>query len=452
MVKALTDLAPDDEVKRFLKAHADVESVEYLITDTNGVLRGKWAPPQSLAKAATAGVALPMSVFGLDVWGREVADTGLHLDSGDRDGICRLVPGTVRPVPWARRPTAQAIVTMHDDRGLPFTGDPRQQLAAAVDRLRKLGLTAVAAYELEFYLIDPKAGEGGAPVLSGQAGPERPNTYSLADLSAYGALFSDVRAHAEAQGLPVDTIVSEAAAGQFEVNLRHKPDALGAADDVVLLKRLIAETARAHGLSATFMAKPWIDRPGNGMHAHVSLVADDGRNAFGDPVGGTRRLEQAVAGLVDAMAASALIFVPSWNGYRRLRRGSHAPTRAAWGYNNRSVALRIPASEPYARRIEHRVPGADANPYLVLAAILNGMADGLEREARCQPPATGNAYDAAIPPLPTGMAAAIKAFETSDFIRRAFGTEWRAIYAALKRAEKAAFEDEISPLERSTYL
>ncbi len=138
LVKALTDLAADDEVKRFLKANAGIESVEYLITDTNGVLRGKWAPPQSLAKAATSGVALPMSVFGLDVWGREVTESGLHLESGDRDGICRLVPGSVAPVPWARRPTAQAIVTMHDDHGLPFTGDPRQQLAAAVERLQKL--------------------------------------------------------------------------------------------------------------------------------------------------------------------------------------------------------------------------------------------------------------------------------------------------------------------------
>lgn len=456
MVKALTDIPADDEVKRFLKAHPDVESVEYLITDSNGVLRGKWAPPQSLAKAATSGVALPLSVFGLDVWGREVHETDLHLSSGDRDGVCRLVPGTVRRVPWARRPTAQAVVTMHLDHGPAFTADPRQQLAAAVERLGRLGLRAVAAFELEFYLLDPKATpapDGGpAPVLTAAGGPDRPNTYALGDLSAYGAMFADVRAMAEVQGLPIDTIVSEAAAGQFEVNLRHKPDALGVADDAVLLKRLIAEVARLHGLRASFMAKPYIDRPGNGMHCHVSLIDRDGANAFADPKDGQRRLEQAIAGLVDGMAASTLVFVPTYNGYRRLRPGSHAPTRAAWGYNNRSVALRVPASEPYARRIEHRVPGADANPYLVLAAVLNGMADGLEREARAQPPATGNAYDAAIPHLPNGMAAAIRAFETADFVRRGFGTEWRSIFAALKKAELAVFADEITALERSTYL
>jgi glutamine synthetase len=456
LVRALTEHPADEEVARFLKSHPDVESVEYLVTDTNGVLRGKWAPPQSLAKAATTGINMPLSVFGLDVWGREVRDTGLHIESGDRDGFCRLVPGSLRPVPWARRPTAQAIVSMWMDGDIPWTADPRQQLAAAVQRLARMGLRAVAAYELEFYLLDPKAGvhADGMPsaVLSGAAGPERPNAYSLEDLSTYGALFSEVRAAAAAQGLPIDTIVSEAAAGQFEVNLKHKPDALGVADDAVLLKRLISELARKHGLKATFMAKPWIDRPGNGMHAHVSLVDGAGANVFGDPGRGTVRLEQAIAGLVESMAATTLLYVPTWNGYRRLRPGSFAPTRAAWGYNNRSVALRVPASEPYARRVEHRVPGADANPYLVLAAILNGMADGLEREAKAQPPADGNAYEAAIPHLPGTMADAIRAFERSDFVRRAFGAEYRGIYAALKKAELAAFQDEISPLERSTYL
>jgi glutamine synthetase len=456
LVRALTEHPADEEVTRFLKSHPAIESVEYLVTDTNGVLRGKWAPPQSLAKAATSGINLPLSIFGLDVWGREVRDTNLHIETGDRDGFCRLVPGSIRPVPWALRPTAQAIVTMWMDGGVPWTADPRQQLAAAVARLGRLGLRAVAAFELEFYLLDPKAGHHAdgmpAAVLSGQAGPERPNAYGLDDLATYAALFSDVRAAAAEQGLPVDTIVSEAAAGQFEVNLKHKPDALGVADDAVMLKRLIAEIARKHGLKATFMAKPYIDRPGNGMHAHVSLVDKAGGNVFGDPARGTLRLEQAIAGLTDSMAATTLLYVPTWNGYRRLRPGSFAPTRAAWGYNNRSVALRVPASEPYARRVEHRVPGADANPYLVLAAILNGMADGLEREARAQPPATDNAYEAAVPHLPLQMAEAIRQFERSDFVRRSFGAEYRSIYAALKRAELAAFQDEISPLERSTYL
>jgi glutamine synthetase len=452
--RALTDNPAKDEVARFLASHPDLEGIEYLISDSNGVLRGKWAPPQSLTKAASSGINMPLSIFGLDIWGREVKDTGLHIESGDRDGFCRMVPGSLRIVPWASRPTAQATISMWLDGGAPYPLDPRQQLAASVERLGRLGMRAVSAFELEFYLVEPNAVADGAvrSVLSDQAGPERPNAYCLADLSTYAGLFTDVRSAGLAQGLPIDTIVSEAAAGQFEVNLKHRADALAAADDALLLKRLICEVARRHGLVASFMAKPFVDRAGNGMHAHVSLVDDDGRNVFADPSTGAARLGQAAAGLVEAMAASTLVFVPTWNGFRRMKPGSFAPTRAAWGFNNRSVAVRVPASEPLARRLEHRVAGADANPHLVLAAILNGMADGLEREATPPPPCESNAYEAGVPHLPSTMAEALRQFDKSEFVRRSFGAEFRRVFAALKRNEMEAFMDEITPLERSTYL
>ncbi|HUG61345.1 MAG TPA: glutamine synthetase family protein [Methylomirabilota bacterium] len=455
MGRALTDNPANDEVARFLKAFPDVEGVEYLISDSNGVLRGKWAPPQSLAKAAGGGINLPLSIFGLDIWGREVRETGLHIESGDRDGFCRLVPGSVRTVPWASRPTAQACVSMWLETGAPYPLDPRQQLASAVDRLARLGLRAVAAFELEFYLVDPQAaGRDGSvrTVLSSQPGPERPNAYCLSDLSAYGDLFTEVRAAGLAQRLPIDTIVSEAAAGQFEVNLKHRSDALAAADDALLLKRLIGEVARKHGLKASFMAKPFVNRAGNGMHAHVSLIDGGGANVFADAQSGERMLGHAAAGLVEAMHASTLLFVPTWNGFRRMQPGSFAPTRAAWGFNNRSVAVRVPASEPVARRIEHRVSGADANPYLVLAAVLNGIADGLRREAKPPPHCSTNAYEAGVPRLPSTMDEAIRAFERSEFVRQSFGPEFRKVFSALKRSEMETFLAEISPLERSTYL
>lgn len=455
MGRALTENPANDEVARFLKTHPSIEGVEYLIPDSNGVLRGKWAPPQSLAKAAGSGLNLPLSIFGLDIWGREVRETGLHIESGDRDGFCRLVPGSVRIVPWASRPTAQAAVTMFLESGAPYPLDPRQQLASAVDRLARLGLRAVAAFEMEFYLLDPAspAADGGPrAVLTAAGGPERPNPYCLSDLAAYSDLFTEVRSAAVAQGLPIDTIVSEAASGQFEVNLKHRSDALAAADDALALKRLIGEVARKHGLVASFMAKPFMDRAGNGMHAHVSLIDDHGGNVFAEAKDGERRLGHAAAGLVEGMAATTLLFVPTWNGFRRLQPGSFAPTRAAWGHNNRSVAVRVPASEPVARRIEHRVAGADANPHLVLAAILGGMADGLEREAAPPPPCQSNAYESGVPHLPSTMAEAVRLFEKSEFVRRSFGPEFRRVFAALKRSEMAVFMAEISPLERSTYL
>ncbi|MBP0649680.1 glutamine synthetase, partial [Mycobacterium tuberculosis] len=163
----------------------------------------------------------------------------------------------------------------------------------------------------------------------------------------------------------------------FEVNLKHVTDALAAADDAVMLKRLIVETARKHGLKASFMPKPFLDVAGNGFHLHVSLVDEADLNVFAAPEGGETLLGQAIAGLLATMAEATLVFVPSWNGYRRLMPGSYAPTNASWGYNNRSVGVRVPAGPAAARRLEHRIAGADANPYLVTAFVLAGMLEGI---------------------------------------------------------------------------
>ncbi len=448
--------SPTAEADAFLAQHPHFEAVEYLMTDVNGVLRGKWAPIESLPKAFETGINFPLSLFGLDIWGREVMETGLHVDTGDRDGFCMAVSGTIREVPWADRPTAQVTLTMHTDEAEPFYADPRQCLENMVKRMDAAGLRAVCAFELEFYLLDPKAqpADDGtpSPVLNDAAGPDRQNMYSLSDLSHFEGLFADIRAHGLAQDLPLDTIVSEAAPGQFEVNLKHRADPLAAADDAILLKRLITETARHHGLTATFMAKPFMGWPGNGMHVHASVIDKDGNNIFADEEKGERLLEAAIAGLLDNMADSTLCFVPGWNGFRRLQPGSYAPTSASWGHNNRSVAVRVPASPPEATRIEHRIAGADANPYLVVTAILGAMMEGIENDMVPPPAVELNAYEEAAPQLPSTMPNAIERFGKSAFTAKAFGTEFRDMFVAIKQAEAEAFLVEITPLERSTYL
>jgi glutamine synthetase len=454
--KAVQETQASSELERFLAAHPDVEAVEYLITDSNGVLRGKWAPVESLKKAFSDGINFPVSMYGLDVWGREVMETGLHVETGDRDGFCRAVPGSLRIVPWAERPTAQVILTMHTERGEPFDGDPRVCLAKVVDRMKEAGLTPCCAIELEFYLLDPKAppmpNGMPSPVYRATSGPSPQNMYALEDLAEYRAVFADIWDYGKKQGLPVDTMVSEAAPGQFEVNLKHRADAMAAADDGVMLRRLVTEVARKHGLKASFMAKPFIDVAGNGLHVHVSLLDGGGRNIFSDPTTGEGKLKHCIGGLIDTMNASTLLFVPTWNGYRRMQPGSYAPTTASWGYNNRSVGVRVPASPAEARRLEHRIAGADANPYLVLAAILAGMMEGLEREIAPPAPIIRNAYEEPAQRLPDAMDDAVRLFERSEFIRRAMGVEYRSLFAHLKKAEVAAFEAEITPLERMTYL
>jgi len=455
--KSAASAAPLAAGESFLLENPDIESVDLLIADINGVMRGKWAPAEALKKVCQPGINLPMSIFGLDIWGREVEETGLHIDTGDRDGFCKAIDGRISRINWAERPTAQVLMSMLDDKGEPFHADPRNALKGVVDRLADAGLTPVVAFELEFYLVDPAAFQATGKMMRdrdrahGAFGPEPQNMYSLSELSGQSELFADIRAGAIAMGLPIDTIIKEAAPGQFEVNLKHRADPMAAADDTVLLRRLIAECSNKHGLRATFMAKPFLEWPGNGMHVHASLLDEAGANIF-SLENGREKLGHAAEGLLETMRDSLLLFIPGFNGYRRLQAGSYAPTRIAWGWNNRSVAVRVPASDDKALRLEHRLSGADANPYLVAAGVLGGMLEGLEAGRKAPPPVEGSAYEVALPQLSDDMDDAIADFERSDFIRRLLGTDLRRIFAEVKREELAAFDNEITPLERSTYL
>lgn len=444
--------AANAEAENFLKNHPEIESVDFLIPDINGIMRGKWGPTEALAKVGSPGINMPLSIFGLDIWGREVEATGIHIETGDIDGYCRAIPGRINLAPWAPRPSAQVLMSMFTETGEPYPIDPRNALQQVVDRFTAKGLRPVVAFELEFYLVDPAVFQrSGRMGKDDGPGPDRQHMYSLSELRGQSELFADVRAAALVQGLPIDTIIKEAAPGQFEVNIKHRADAMAAADDTVLLRRVITECAHKHGLRATFMAKPFLEWPGNGMHVHASIIDSAGDNIFsGDD--GDLRLQHAASGMLSTLRDTLLLYIPSFNGYRRLQSGSYAPTRIAWGRNNRSVVVRVPASDEAARRLEHRMSGADANPYFVLAGVLGGMLEGLESERMPPPAVEGNAYNVPLPQLSDDMDDAIEDFERSDFVRRLFGADLRRILAEIKREELAAFDNEITPLERSTYL
>ena len=441
------------EYRAFIKEHPDIEAVEFLIVDPNGVMRGKWAPGDALKKAFQEGVNFPMSLHGLDVWGREVEATGLHIETGDKDGYCRATRGTLAIVPWAKRKTAQVLLQTFTPEGEPYMADSRQVLKHKVAEANAKGFFPVVAFELEFYLLDPETDwDDGMPAPVGaSAGPDRLRMYGLDDLAEHAELFDMIRDAADAMNLPIDTIIKEAAPGQFEVNLKHRADPLKAADDVILLRRIVMGCARAHGLTATFMAKPFLEYAGNGMHVHTSMLNSDGVNIFGHAEG-RPVLESAVAGLLKTMPESLLLFINTWNGFRRITPGSYAPTRAVWAENNRSVALRIPVSNEHNRRIEHRIAGADANPYLVMAAIMQGMIEGITSKAVPPPPIEGSAYEDEGLFLPDDMDDALQLMEKSRFIDRALGPLLAKVYKDLKRAEIMAFWSEITPLERTTYL
>lgn len=428
--------------------------MEVVLPDTNGVLRGKWLPGGAVKKVFNEGVALPFSLYGLDVWGREVEETGMHIETGDKDGVCWPIPETLKLVPWMDRKTAQVLLSMYDRDGTPFLADPRHVLKRMVDKLTAFGVTATCAFELEFYLFEASDGDWTSepkPLFSTQRGPARQNMYALSDLEALLPFVDDLRRAADLQGIPADAAVSEAAPGQFELNLHHRRNPLKAADDAVLLRRLVAGVARKHELKASFMAKPFVEWPGNGMHVHVSMENEDG-NLFACPEKGQERLGWAIKGLLDTMPEALLLYVSTFNGFRRMQPGSYAPTSICWGFDNRSVALRVPASSPEAARVEHRIAGADANPYLVLTGILAGMLEGLKAQVAPPPPVIGNAYEKKHKRLTPWMDEAIDAFEASERMKEAVGPEMHMVLTEIKREELNEFGREISSLERQTYL
>ena len=331
----------------------------------------------------------------------------------------------------------------------PYDGDPRQALARVVERYTALGLTPVVATELEFYLIDDRGHEPRVPP-SPRSGKRRHQAEILAlrQLDAWDGFFTRLYEACEAMDIPADTTISEAGPGQFEVNLMHQPDAMKAADDAWLFKLLVKGLAREHGVAASFMAKPYEDYAGNGLHTHFSVIDSDGTNIFDERQnGGADLLGHAISGCLSAMPGSTLVFAPHASSYDRFVPGAHAPTAAAWAHENRTAALRVPSGGPAARRIEHRVAGGDINPYLLIAAILGAALNGLEDHEAPPPPITGNAYAQNLPQLPQTWDAAIAAFAEAPEIRRIFTPGLIDNMLATKRQE-LHYMGELSDTER----
>lgn len=446
-----------DEARQFFERHPQVTAIDVLIADINGCQRGKRLRPHALAKVYEQGVCLPGSLYGMDITGTTVEESGLGFDDGDADRLCWPLPSRLSLAPWHQPATAQVLMHMCQLDGSPFFADPRQVLASVVARFAELKLTPVTAVELEFYLIDRKRDRKGhpQPPLSPVSGERESSTqvYGIRELDDYARFMADVAAAAEVQGLPADTAVSEYAPGQYEINLHHKPDPIAACDDAFLLKRLIKGVARHHGMEATFMAKPFEDLSGSGLHIHLSLLDESGRNAFaGDTPLGSPLLGHAVGGMRATMVEATALFAPTANSYRRYRVNTFVPLSPAWGANNRTLALRIPAGPPAATRIEHRVAGADANPYLVMAAVLAGAHHGITLRLDPGPPTAGNAYAQHPPVIPRYWNEALTLFERARVLPAYLGAEFCRVYAACRRHECDAFNAHVTPLEYDWYL
>jgi glutamine synthetase len=446
------------EAHAFLDANPDITSIHVIWTDICGVARGKILRRDELVPAWKDGRFMPISALVLDVTGQDVPETGLVFDEGDRDMLLWPVPGSLVRIPWMEEPTAQYLASVHDLDGTPHFADPRNALEAIVKRFQtELNMTPVGAVEVEFFLMDRAsaiAGEPRAPKsLINEHRPQHYQAYYLQDLDDFAPFFKDLYAYCEAQGLPAKTLISEYAPGQMEIVLRHRADVLKACDEGIMLKRLIKATAEKHGMAATFMAKPYAQWTGSGMHIHVSLGDEKGNNLFAaeDPMQ-NELLLHSIGGLKAAMAESMLIFAPNANSYRRFRRNSYAPVSASWGINNRTVSIRIPAGAANACHIEHRPSGADANPYLVMAAILAGMHYGITEKADPGNPVVGNGYEKRAKYIPGNWFDAIDAFWRASILKEYFGKPFVDTYCTVKEVEADRFYAEPTLRDFEWYL
>ena len=448
------------EAEAFLAAHPEIEAIDIVLHDSNGIGRGKIIRRHELLSFYNSGRHLPISILGLDICGEDVHETGLIWDQGDGDLRAWPIPGTLVPLHNTTPPRAEVLMSLYDLSGQPMTSDPRHALQRQVDAMAAEGLSPTGAFELEFFLLSNDRGPDGRvqparDVLDGRAS-HKTEVYSVDHLHGMLPLFSDIYKGAELAGIKAETMISEYAPGQYELTLHYRRDVMQAADDLMRLKRIVRAQARAHGVTACFMAKPNEDYAGSGMHFHVSMMDTNGRNVFVEAVEGQYNdtILHALGGLRATMGESMLVFAPHANSWRRFASQSYAPVSPTWGVNNRSVALRIPAGDIAARRIEHRPAGVDANPYLVAATVLAGIRHGLAHKIDPGPETTGNGYEdgADAPAIPLDWRGAIEAAKASTFLKDALGEDMHRTFTAIKAAEYARVMRRVSEVDYDLYL
>jgi glutamine synthetase len=442
------------ELKEWLKERRITE-VELLVPDMAGIARGKILPTSKfLAGLDNDTLRLPESVFGQMVTGADAETEALSYQAPDMI----LVPDadTICVVPWYREPTAQVICDCVDRKGKTNPVAPRAVLKELLTKFNDHGWRPVVAPELEFYLaqknIDPDypllppAGKSGRPQTGRQA-------YAIDAVNEFDPMFEDVYDYCEAQEIGIDSLIHEEGVAQCEINFYHG-DPLELADQTFLFKRTVRQAALRHDIYATFMAKPYEQEPGSAMHIHQSIVdSKTGRNLFSNKNGKDTRLFLAyIAGLQKYLPASMPLIAPYVNSYRRLVRYLSAPVNTHWGHENRTVGLRVPKSEQKNRRIENRVPGADANPYLAIASTLACGYLGMVQNLLPTKPMEGNAYESMKYQLPRHLLDAIQKFRNSADIRELLGESFVDLYSDVKASEHDAYQQVISPWERQHLL
>ena len=446
-----------DEFNSFCKNNPNIKYVDAILSDLSGIIRGKRLPINEAEKLFKSGIQFCYSTFLLDVTGYCPDAAGRGFSDGDPDATYYPVAGTLKKMPWHKDSLAQVLITIQDESRYSSIVDPRNVLAKVLEKFDDLKLSFKIAFELEFYLFNKRKSILEKPIsaISNETNRKSEGTqvYGMRELDEFYEFLEDVNKFCKIQNIPATTASSEFAPAQFEINLKHTDEALKAADDASLLRRVIKETAIKHDYEASFLSKPFVNETGSGMHVHLSIFDQDNKNIFASKnEEGSEQLRFAIGGLQKTTYDNFLIFAPNVNSYRRFEPDQFVPVNNSWGPNNRSVAFRIPRSDNNAKRIEHRVAGAEANSYLVLAAILSGIHLGLINKLEPSKFRIDNACADADPEMPKTIEMSIGLFENSEFCKSYYSEEYVNMYSDLKRKELKSFYSEISDIEYKWYL
>lgn len=442
-----------EEIVRWLRGRA-IDEVECLVPDMTGMMRGKIVPREDFIRNLGSGLRLPETILLQAVTGDTVWETQV---ASETDQDIRTIPDvtTIRVVPWYEEPTAQVICDVIYNDGTPVDFAPRSVLRRILGLYQEKGLKPIVAPELEYYLVE-KSDDPDLPLstpvgISGRKESGR-QAYGIEAANEFDPVVEEIYAYCEESRIEIGTMAHEAGPAQLEMNFLHG-DPLELADQVFLFKRAVRKAALKHGMFATFMAQPHENEPGSAMHIHQSIVrADDGSNIFVDADGeDTPALFHYISGLQRHVPSAMPLFCPNVNSFRRIRLESDAPINVHWGRDNRTCGLRVPDSPPAARRVENRVPGVDANPYLAMAATLACGLIGLEEKLDPAPVVTIDAHT-----LPFGLPRhhheALEMLGRNGPLREVLGSRFVAAFTEVKQLEWQLYNRVISSWEREYLL
>ena len=402
---------------------AGIDHIQAGIFDLNGIIRGKRVPPTSYSKIMNKGVRLPLSVQNIDIYGHDIEGSKFVFATGDKDGTATFQNAPQLLLRHLSKPVLLMPLGLTDDNGALFEGCPRAFLIKALNRARSENLVFKCGVELEFCLFSDNV---SSPILS------EPQSLSLLALDLVDEFLKDIHHITEQLHVQIESVLSETGIGQIEIVLSPSSDLCHLADSILILKHSLTAYTQAKGLSVSFAAKPKKKLSGNGLHCHISIENSRSENLFAKY---EAYFNAAIAATLKLLEPATAIMAPLPDSYDRLKENSHAPLNIGWGFDNRTVAVRIPNAPPEARRLELRVAGADSNPYLLFAILVASILDGIDEMLIPPPPISGNGYEADLKRLPRDLKTALSIFENSEHMRRMMPPTLREMFIATKKQE-----------------